>query len=123
MSDIRVLLDEHVWHGLIKIGQEMGIAVLPVQEVLEEGTADEEVLAFAAQERRMVLTGNANDFARLAAQWYSEEREHWGILIIPGQTDRSLLSRGLRTIAANHTAAYFRNSFRFIQDFGTRSDF
>lgn len=122
MSDIRVLLDEHVWHGLIKIGQEIGVDVLPVQEALEEGTADEEVLAFAARERRLVLTGNTNDFARLAAQWFSEEREHWGIVIIPGQTDKSLLSRGLRTIAANHTAHYFRNTFRFIQEFGTRSD-
>jgi predicted nuclease of predicted toxin-antitoxin system len=122
MSDIRILLDEHVWHGLIKIGQEIGVDVLPVQEILAEGTADEEVLVFASRERRMVITGNTNDFARLAAQWYSEEREHWGILIIPGQTDRSLLSRGLRTIAANHTADYFRNTFRFIQEFIHRSD-
>ena len=120
MSDLRLLLDEHVWHGLIKIGQDMGVDVLPVQTVLAEGTPDGDVLAFAAQEKRLVVTGNTQDFVRLAAQWFEEGRDHWGILIIPGQTDKSLFSRSLRHIAAHCSADYFRNTIRFIQEF-TRS--
>ena len=117
MSDLRLLLDEHVWQGLVKIGQEVGVDVLPVQTVLAEGTADADVLAFAAQEKRLVITGNTHDFARLAAQWFAEGRDHWGILIVPGQTNKSLLSQSVRHIAANYTADYFRNTFRFVQEF------
>jgi len=117
MTVLRLLLDEHVWHGLVKIGQEIGVDVLPVQTVLPEGTADADVLAFAAQDKRLLLTSNSEDFAPLAALWFQEEREHWGILIVPGQTDKGLLSRSLRQIAANYTAESFRNGFRFIQDF------
>lgn len=117
MSDLRLLLDEHVWQGLIKVGQETGVDVLAVQAALAEGTDDAAVLAFAAQEKRLLLTSNTHDFASLAAQWFQEERDHWGILIVPGQTDRGLLSRSLRHIAAHYPADYFRNTFRFIQEF------
>lgn len=119
MSDLRLLLDEHVWHGLVKIGQDMGVDVLPVQNVLAEGALDAEVLAFAAQEKRLVVTGDTQDFARLAAQWFEEGRDRWGILIIPGQTDKSLLSRSLRHIATHYTADYFRNTIRFVQEFAS----
>ena len=41
MSDPRFLLDEHVWGGLVNVGQEMGGKVLLVQTQLPEGTDDE----------------------------------------------------------------------------------
>jgi hypothetical protein len=116
MSDIRILLDEHVWNGLIRIGQEVGVDVLPVQAALPEGTNDADVLAFAAQERRLLFSSNTQDFAPLAAQWFQEAREHWGIVIVPGQTNKGFLSRSLRHMAENYTADFFRNRFLFIQE-------
>lgn len=117
MSAPRFLLDEHVWGGLVHLGEELGADVVLVQTRLPEGTADEDVLAFAAREQRVVLTSNAQDFAPLVANWYLSGREHWGVIIVPGQANRSFLSRALRHIFTHYTAEALKNSYRFIQDF------
>jgi predicted nuclease of predicted toxin-antitoxin system len=117
MSIPRFLLDEHVWGGLVDVGQEIGVDVLLVQTRLPIGTDDEVVLAFAAGQERLLLTSNAQDFAPLVAEWFLAEREHWGVIIVPGQTDRSLLSRALRNIVQHYTAESFKNTYRFIQEF------
>lgn len=117
MSTPRFLLDEHVWGGLIDVGQGLGVDILLVQTQLPEGTGDDEVLAFAASQERVLLTSNAQDFAPLVAEWFLIEREHWGVIIVPGQTDRSSLSRGLRTVVNQHTADSLKNTYRFIQEF------
>jgi predicted nuclease of predicted toxin-antitoxin system len=118
MTAPRFLLDEHVWGGLGEVGQEINADVLLVQTQLPQGTDDEEVLAFAASQERILLTSNAQDFAPLVVEWFLAEREHWGIIIVPGQTNRSLLSHALNNIVQNYTAESFKNSYRFIQDFG-----
>ena len=117
MSVPRFLLDEHVWGGLVEVGQEIGVDVLLVQTRLPISTDDEEVLAFAASEERILLTSNAQDFAPLVTEWFLTEREHWGVIIVPGQTDRSLLSRALKNIVQQYTVDSFKNTYRFIQDF------
>jgi len=117
VSGHRFLLDEHVWGGLVSVGQRLGTDVVLVQTQLPEGTIDEDVLAYAANQERILLTSNAQDFAPLAAEWFLVAREHWGIIIVPGQTDRSLLSRALSNILQNYSASAFKNTFRFIQEF------
>lgn len=117
MRPPRFLLDEHVWGGLVDVGQELGADVLLVQTKLTAGTDDEDVLAFAASQERILLTSNAQDFAPLVTEWFLTEREHWGVIIVPGQTDRSLLSRALKNILQHYTAESFKNSYRFIQEF------
>ena len=117
MSKPRFLLDEHVWGGLVDVGQEIGVDVLLVQRQLPAGTEDEMVLAFAAEQERILLTSNAQDFAPLVAEWFLAEREQWGVIIVPGQTDRSLLSRALKNITEKYEADSFKNTFRFIQEF------
>ncbi len=118
MSRPRFLLDEHVWGGLVDVGREIGADVLLVQTQLSRGTDDEEVLAFAAKQGRILFTSNAQDFAPLIAEWFLTERELWDVIIVPGQTDRSLLSRALNNIIQNYTAESFKNTYRFIQEFG-----
>lgn len=117
MSVPRFLLDEHVWGGLVDLGQAIEADILLVQTRLAAGTDDDEVLAFAAREERILLTGNAQDFAPLVAEWFLAGREHWGVIIVPGQTNRSLLSRAVKNIVQRHTAESFKNSYRFIQEF------
>jgi predicted nuclease of predicted toxin-antitoxin system len=117
MSTPRFLLDEHVWGGLVDIGQEVGVDVLLIQTKLPAGTDDEEVLAFAASQERILLTSNAQDFAPLVVDWFLAEREHWGVIIVPGQTNRSLLSRAIKNIVQQYPADSFKNTYRFIQEF------
>jgi predicted nuclease of predicted toxin-antitoxin system len=117
MSTPRFLLDEHVWGGLVKVGEQIGADVVLVQTQLPKGTDDEEILAFAANEERILLTSNAQDFAPLVAKWFLTDQEHWGVIIVPGQTNKSLLSRALRNIVQDYDADSFKNTYRFIQDF------
>lgn len=117
MSVPRFLLDEHVWGGLVKVGKSLGADILLVQEHLPEGTDDEDVLVFAAREQRVLLTSNAVDFAPLAVTWFLSQREHWGIIIVPGQTNRTLLSHALARLVQTQNAETLKNTYRFIQEF------
>lgn len=117
MSTPQFLLDEHVWGGLVKVGQEIEVDVLLVQTRLPAGTDDEDVLAFAASEERILLTSNAQDFAPLVVEWFLAEREHWGVIIVPGQTNKSLLTRAIKNIVQHYSADSFKNTYRFIQEF------
>lgn len=102
--------------GLIQVGESVGADVVADQDKLPEGANDETVLTVAAREGRTLLTSNSRDFAPLAAAWFVADKEHGGIIIVPGQTDCSLLARGLTAIVAVETVDSLKNSFRFIQD-------
>jgi hypothetical protein len=117
VSSPRVLLDEHVWGGLVKVGQRLGIDILLVQTRLPEGAADEDVLTFAAEQGRILLTSNAQDFAPLAVDWFLAGREHWGIVIVPGQTNESRLSRALENLVRDFPAESLKNTYRFVSEF------
>jgi len=112
----RILLDEHVWNGLVEIGQQLNIDVLPVQKVLPKGANDEEVLSFAAEERRILFTSNARDFEPLAVEWFLAGRNHAGIVIVPGRTNRTVLSQALRALNDRLSPESFENTYRFIQE-------
>ena len=112
----RILLDEHVWTGLVAIGKQLSIDVLPVQQVLPKGTSDDEVLSFAYKEERVLFTSNARDFKPLATEWFLMGRDHAGIVIVPGRTDRSLLSRALRSLASGQSPEGFKNTYRFVKE-------
>ena len=112
----RILLDEHVWNGLVEIGQQLNIEVLPVQQVLPKGTGDDKVLDFASNEGRILLTSNARDFGPLAVEWFSVGRDHAGIIIVPGRTDRALLSRALRALSSKPSPEAFINTYQFVQE-------
>lgn len=113
---LRILLDEHVWTGLVEIGKQLNIDVLPVQQVLPKGTSDDEVLSFAYKEERILFTSNARDFKPLAAEWFLMGRDHAGIVIVPGKTDRALLSRSLRALSSRLSSETFKNTYRFVQE-------
>jgi Domain of unknown function (DUF5615) len=49
-----------------------------------DGWEDERLLALAAEERRIMVTFNARDFARIAQEWAGEGRRHAGCAILVG---------------------------------------
>jgi hypothetical protein len=51
------------------------------------------------------------------AQWFLDGREHAGVVIVPGQTNESLLSRALENIFRNYSAEAFKNTLRFVGEF------
>lgn len=81
---MRILLDAHVsgprigaslsaeGHGVLAADQERDL----------EGWSDEELLALAAAEGRILVTFDVGDFARIAQRWAAEGRSHAGVILI-----------------------------------------
>jgi hypothetical protein len=72
------------------------------------GLPDEDLLEFARSERRVLLTRDVGDFARLELQFAAEDRRHHGIIFVsPGRFPASLagigaLVRSLEGLLTSH---------------------
>jgi hypothetical protein len=83
---MRLLLDAHV------SGRRFGTALRAeghaVRAVDEErtldGCEDEEILALAAAERRILVTLDAADFPRIAREWLEMGKSHHGCAVVVG---------------------------------------
>ncbi|MBA3839918.1 MAG: DUF5615 family PIN-like protein [Thermoleophilaceae bacterium] len=83
---MRLLLDAHVSGP--RVGRPLagdGHDVLAVdQDRTLEGKGDEDLLLQAANERRVLVTLDAGDFAALARRWAAAGRSHAGLALIVG---------------------------------------
>lgn len=79
---LRLLLDEDSQDKLLvsKL-KAAGHDVLTAHEAVLSGKPDSEVLAFAVQKKRVVLTRNCNDFLVEANNLKSSGKNHCGILL------------------------------------------
>ncbi len=93
MSRIRCYTDEHVSKAVIRGLRERGIDVLSVPEANMLGASDEEHMAFALAEGRMLFTQDA-DFLRLAAAGH----KHAGIAYARQGTSVGDIIQGLMLI-------------------------
>src|SRR5947207_737951 len=65
---------------------QLGHDVITTQSVGRRGAADEDQVAFAAASRRAILTHDRRDYRRIATEWATSGRPHYGIvLMMPGE--------------------------------------
>lgn len=83
---MRLFLDAHVCGRRIAAAlRERGHDVRAADEERElDGWEDQQLLELAATERRIIVTFNVKDFARLATQWAAAGTAHAGILLVVG---------------------------------------
>jgi len=81
---VRILLDAHVSHR--HVGRHLaraGHAVLALdQDEILSRLADEEVLALAGDQRRIVITRSVHHFAPIARSWAETGRSHGGLILV-----------------------------------------
>lgn len=98
---MRLLLDAHVSGP--KVGTRLQAAGHDVraldQEPAFEALADEEVLALATAERRILVTHNIHDFPTILRDWAQAGRSHAGIILVYGISQREfdLVVRGIES--------------------------
>lgn len=94
-----LILDAHVsGRAVASALREKGHDVFAIDEHRElEGLDDDGVLALAAQENRIMVTFDVNDFMPLLCQWGSEQRSHTGCVLISG-IGANQFGRLIRTI-------------------------
>lgn len=112
----KLLLDEHVWQGLVGALADTSYDVLHLSETGQRGISDEEVLAFASTQGRAVLTYNTKHFVPLAQRWYTEGLEHFGI-ILSTQAKPGDLVRCVRNLLDTLSAQELHNTVRWLQEF------
>ena len=94
MAVVRYYLDEHIAEAVAKGLQNRGIDVLTLSEAGMLGASDEDHLAYAYEDGRVLVTYD-DDFLRLAAR----TEEHGGVAFAPQERSIGELVRGLRLIA------------------------
>jgi predicted nuclease of predicted toxin-antitoxin system len=96
---VRLLLDAHVSGP--KVGRRLGenghdVRALD-QEPALEGLDDDEVLALAAGEERILVTHNIADFPRILRDWAAAQRMHAGVILVYGidHSEFAVIVRGI----------------------------
>lgn len=96
---MRLLLDAHVSGP--RVGQRLqadGHDVYALDQVAAlEGLEDEEVLALATAEQRILVTHNIRDFPGILRDWAAAQRSHTGAILIYRIDHREfgLVARGI----------------------------
>lgn len=93
MSKLRYYSDEPISKAVIRGLRQRGVDVLTVPEADKLGATDEEHLAFALAEGRVIFTQD-DDFLRLA----SAGKAHAGIIYAPQHTPVGKIIQGLLLI-------------------------
>jgi predicted nuclease of predicted toxin-antitoxin system len=91
---VKLLTDEHYATEIAIQLRAAGHDAAAVLELGVTGTADETLLALAAEQGRALLTNNVRDFATIAMLWTKGGQEHCGLLF----TSDESLPRGRGTI-------------------------
>lgn len=78
---VSLYLDEDVSALVARLVRARGFDVLATLEADRIGQGDAEQLAFAAEQKRALVTHNRVDFEELAKQYLSQQKRHSGIIM------------------------------------------
>jgi predicted nuclease of predicted toxin-antitoxin system len=96
---MRLLLDAHVSGP--NVGRRLADGGHDVraldQEPALEGLDDDQVLALAASEQRILVTHNIADFPQILREWAAAQRSHAGVVLVHGidHSEFSVIVRGI----------------------------
>jgi hypothetical protein len=108
-NDIRFYTDEHVAHAVAKGRRRRGVDVLTAADASMLGADDQDHLALAVSQGRVVFTQD-DDFLRL----HAAGTQHCGIVYVPHQTRIGTIVTGLILVFQVLSAAEMINRVEFL---------
>jgi predicted nuclease of predicted toxin-antitoxin system len=116
---IRLYLDADVDVKLAASLRGAGYDCVSAREVDNAALDDESQMVFAANEGRVLLTHNIQDFVPLFEQWWHAGLNHPGI-VVSQQIPFSELRRRVVHLLDNVTADEMKNNLRNLAEFAER---
>jgi hypothetical protein len=117
---IDLYLDADVYPDLVTSLRAEGFDVISALDIGHDVWDDEKQLAYAAENRRAILTFNTKHFVPLATKWYDEKRDHYGI-IVSEQLDVGEVMRRLLRLLDRLTKDEMKSKLRYLSDFADRA--
>ncbi len=116
---LRLYLDRHIMARLAIDLRGRGFDVLRTEEADKDTATDDEQLAFAAEQRRAILTYNICDFAPLHDEWQAAARTHAGIIVSQqlGSQEYGLLLKRMLRLLNHFTAEEMVDNFVHLEQF------
>ncbi len=112
----KLLLDEQIWVYLATLLREQGFDVIHVYESDLEHKPDSEILRSAVENHRAVVTFNTKHFIPLAREYFTEGKEHYGI-VVSDEIPQGELQRRVTRLLESVTAEDLKNMVRYLQEF------
>lgn len=109
LQPLRVYLDEDVDVLISQLLISRGFESLTAVNAGHLGWADEEHLEFARAESRVLITHNRVDFERLSKTWWTQQKEHAGIILAIRRANTYALVRSLLPVLARYDQSGWRN--------------
>ena len=106
-------LDEDVDVLIATVLKSRGFSATTTLEAAQVGKSDEEQLAFAAEQRMVLLTHNRKHFEDLARQYYIAGQKHYGIIIAVRRLPNDIANR-LLVLVNDLTAEEFEDRVVYI---------
>lgn len=110
---IELYLDEDIDVLVAELVRARGFSVTTTLEAGQLGNTDAEQMAFAARERKAVVTHNRKHFESLARAYLADGRPHSGVILATRHPSAEIARRLLR-ILNNVTADKLRFQVRYI---------
>jgi hypothetical protein len=111
----RFFTDEDVYSAVAIGLRKAGLDAISTPEAGRRGESDESQLQYAIDDKRAIVTFNVAHFAALHADWISDGRNHWGIVVSCQRSIGDTLSRLIR-LAGTVDAKSMRNRLEFLSD-------
>jgi predicted nuclease of predicted toxin-antitoxin system len=80
---VKLYLDEDISPKVSEILRKKGMDAVSAHEAGMLEASDDEQLAFAATEGRVMVTRNRDDFITLTVQYFNNLKPHSGLVIVP----------------------------------------
>lgn len=109
----KLLLDEQIWKYLAKLLREQGFDVIHVNEVDLDATPDDQIMEYAVDKRRAVVTFNVRDYVPIAIQYAEDGKEHYGV-VVSKELSHGELKRRVTKLLESVTAEELMNAVRYL---------
>ncbi len=106
---MRFLSDENIEFSITVALKRLGIDIVAIDETGNKGAGDKEILAFARENRRVVITRDS-DFLKL----HSKGAEHAGIIFIPDFLPIGVIVKEIERVSLLFNPEDIQNSVIFV---------